>query len=254
MQKKIATNAGKEIVLTGVNIGDFGHSTNETFLDLVKALDEVQGIERFRISSIEPNLLTDEIIDFVAQSKRFAPHFHIPLQSGCDEVLKLMKRRYDTQLFAHKIEKIKLTMPQAFIGVDVIVGVRGETKEYFDAAYQFIESLNISQLHVFSYSERAGTQALKIDYKVKPQDKKHRSQLLLSLSDKKTIDFYRSHVGEKHKVLWEAAKKESKMFGFTENYIKVSRDFCPEKINTIETVMLTSENICIDNYTTENGI
>lgn len=252
--KKIATNDGKEIVLTGVNIGDFGHSTNETFLDLVKALDEVQGIERFRISSIEPNLLTDEIIDFVAQSKRFAPHFHIPLQSGCDEVLKLMKRRYDTQLFAHKIEKIKLTMPQAFIGVDVIVGVRGETKEYFDAAYQFIESLNISQLHVFSYSERAGTQALKIDYKVNPQDKKHRSQLLLSLSDKKTIDFYRSHVGEKHKVLWEAAKKESKMFGFTENYIKVSRDFCPEKINTIETVMLTSENICIDNYTTENGI
>ena len=169
--EEVAASGGKEIVLTGVNIGDFGKSTGETFIDLIRALDEVEGIVRYRISSIEPNLITDEAIDFVAHSKHFAPHFHIPLQSGSDDVLKLMRRRYDTTLFRHKIEKIKEVMPHAFIGVDVIVGTRGETDTYFEDARTFIESLDISQLHVFSYSERPGTQALKIDYVVDPKTK-----------------------------------------------------------------------------------
>lgn len=183
--RQAAAEGGKEIVLTGVNIGDFGKSTGETFFDLVKALDEVEGIERYRISSIEPNLLTDEIIEYVAQSRRFMPHFHIPLQSGCDEVLKLMRRRYDTALFAVKIAKIKSLMPDAFIGVDVIVGTRGETPEYFEKAYEFIKGLDVTQLHVFSYSERPGTQALKIDYVVPAQEKHARSQRLLELSDER---------------------------------------------------------------------
>ena len=194
--KSVASEGGKEIVLTGVNIGDFGKSTGETFFDLIKALDKIDGIERYRISSIEPNLLTDEIIDFVSSSNRFMPHFHIPLQSGCDEVLKLMRRRYDTELFASKIKKIKQLMPNAFIGVDVIVGTRGETPEYFEAAYNFIKSLDVTQLHVFSYSERPGTQALKIDYIVSPEEKHARSQRLLELSDAKLKEFYARHKGK----------------------------------------------------------
>lgn len=168
--RQAAAEGGKEIVLTGVNIGDFGKTTGETFFDLVKALDEVEGIERYRISSIEPNLLTDEIIEFVSHSRSFMPHFHIPLQSGSDEVLKLMRRRYDTELFASKVRKVKEVMPDAFIGVDVIVGTRGETDEYFEQAYEFIKSLDVTQLHVFSYSERPGTQALKIDHVVTPEE------------------------------------------------------------------------------------
>lgn len=167
--RQAAAEGGKEIVLTGVNIGDFGKTTGETFFDLVKALDEVEGIERYRISSIEPNLLTDEIIEFVSHSRSFMPHFHIPLQSGSDEVLKLMRRRYDTELFASKVRKVKEVIPDAFIGVDVIVGTRGETDEYFEQAYEFIKSLDVTQLHVFSYSERPGTQALKIDHVVTPE-------------------------------------------------------------------------------------
>lgn len=159
--RKAAAEGGKEIVLTGVNIGDFGQTTGERFADLVKALDEIEGIERYRISSIEPDLLDDEVIEFVARSRKFMPHFHIPLQSGCDAVLKLMRRRYDTTLFASKIAKIKSLMPDAFIGVDVIVGTRGETEDYFEQGYRFVESLDVTQLHVFSYSERPGTQALK---------------------------------------------------------------------------------------------
>ena len=155
--RQAAAEGGKEIVLTGVNIGDFGKTTGESFFDLVKALDQVEGIERYRISSIEPNLLTDAIIEFVSHSRSFMPHFHIPLQSGCDEVLQLMRRRYDTALFASKVRKIKEVMPDAFIGVDVIVGTRGETEEYFEEAYQFIAGLDVTQLHVFSYSERPGT-------------------------------------------------------------------------------------------------
>jgi threonylcarbamoyladenosine tRNA methylthiotransferase MtaB len=183
--EQVAEGGGKEIVLTGVNIGDFGKTTKESFFDLMKALDNVEGIERYRISSIEPNLLTDEIIEFVANSKRFMPHFHIPLQSGNDEVLKLMRRKYDTALFAHKIEKIKEVLPHAFIGVDVIVGVRGEMDIYFEEARKFIESLPISQLHVFTYSERAGTKALEMDNPVAPKVKQQRSKTLLKISEQK---------------------------------------------------------------------
>lgn len=219
--RQAAAEGGKEIVLTGVNIGDFGKTTGETFFDLVKALDQVEGIERFRISSIEPNLLTDEIIEYVAHSRAFMPHFHIPLQSGCDEVLKLMRRRYDTALFASKIRKIKELMSDAFIGVDVIVGTRGETPEYFEKAYEFIRGLDVTQLHVFSYSERPGTQALKIDYVVPAEEKHQRSQRLLALSDEKTKAFYARHIGQEAKVLMEKSKAGMPMHGFTENYIRV---------------------------------
>lgn len=219
--RQAAAEGGKEIVLTGVNIGDFGKTTGETFFDLVKALDQVEGIERFRISSIEPNLLTDEIIEYVAHSRAFMPHFHIPLQSGCDEVLKLMRRRYDIALFASKIRKIKELMPDAFIGVDVIVGTRGETPEYFEKAYEFIRGLDVTQLHVFSYSERPGTQALKIDYVVPAEEKHQRSQRLLALSDEKTKAFYARHIGQEAKVLMEKSKAGMPMHGFTENYIRV---------------------------------
>ena len=219
--RQAAAEGGKEIVLTGVNIGDFGKTTGETFFDLVKALDQVEGIERFRISSIEPNLLTDEIIEYVAHSRAFMPHFHIPLQSGCDEVLKLMRRRYDIALCASKIRKIKELMPDAFIGVDVIVGTRGETPEYFEKAYEFIRGLDVTQLHVFSYSERPGTQALKIDYVVPAEEKHQRSQRLLALSDEKTKAFYARHIGQEAKVLMEKSKAGMPMHGFTENYIRV---------------------------------
>ena len=219
--RQAAAEGGKEIVLTGVNIGDFGKTTGETFFDLVKALDQVEGIERFRISSIEPNLLTNEIIEYVAHSRAFMPHFHIPLQSGCDEELKLMRRRYDIALFASKIRKIKELMPDAFIGVDVIVGTRGETPEYFEKAYEFIRGLDVTQLHVFSYSERPGTQALKIDYVVPAEEKHQRSQRLLALSDEKTKAFYARHIGQEAKVLMEKSKAGMPMHGFTENYIRV---------------------------------
>ena len=235
-------DGGKEIVLTGVNIGDFGKSTGETFFDLVKALDRVESVERFRISSIEPNLLTDEILEFVAQSRRFAPHFHIPLQSGSDEVLKLMRRKYGTHLFASKIHKIRELLPDAFIGVDVIVGTRGETDEYFEAAKQFIRSLPVSQLHVFSYSERPGTAALNIDRQVNPQTKQERSRQLLEISALKTAEFYRSQAGTSHQVLFEHTKRGNKMHGFTENYIKVETDFRISWINQLIPVTLGDFN------------
>ncbi len=219
--RQVAAEGGKEIVLTGVNIGDFGRTTGETFFDLVKALDEVQGIERYRISSIEPNLLTDEIIEFVARSKRFMPHFHIPLQAGSDEVLSLMRRKYDTALFASKVHKIKEVLPDAFIGVDVIVGTRGETDEYFDKAYEFIKGLDVTQLHVFSYSERPGTQALRIEHAVSPEKKHERSQRLLKLSDEKLHAFYNFHAGQVMPVLLERSKSDAPMHGFTPNYIRV---------------------------------
>lgn len=219
--RQAASEGGKEIVLTGVNMGDFGKSTGETFLELLKALDQVEGIHRYRISSIEPNLLTDEIIEFVAESKRFMPHFHIPLQSGSDEVLKLMRRKYNTALFASKIEKIKTVMPDAFIGVDVIVGTRGETEELFEQAYRFIADMDVTQLHVFSYSERPGTQALKIDHVVSSEEKHSRSQRLLALSDEKTASFYARYVGRTMPVLMEKSKAGTPMHGFTENYIRV---------------------------------
>ena len=240
--EEVAAQGGKEIVLTGVNIGDFGKTTGETFIDLIRALDEVEGIERYRISSIEPNLITDEAIDFVAGSKRFAPHFHIPLQSGSDDVLKLMRRRYDTALFRHKIEKIKSILPDAFIGVDVIVGTRGETDAYFEDARRFIESLDVTQLHVFSYSERPGTQALKIDYVVDPKVKHIRSQILLDLSEKKLQAFYEAHIGREAKVLFEHTKKDGMMHGFTENYIKVETPYDASLINETRRIRLGGWN------------
>jgi threonylcarbamoyladenosine tRNA methylthiotransferase MtaB len=226
-----------------VNIGDFGKTTGETFFDLIKALDKVESIDRFRISSIEPNLLTDEILDFVVQSQRFAPHFHIPLQSGSDEVLKLMRRKYDTALFASKIKKIKQLMPDAFIGIDVIVGVRGETSEYFEETKRFLEQLPFSQLHVFTYSERPGTMALKIEPVVPPKEKQERSKQLLELSEKKTGMFYRSQIGTTHKVLFEHTKRGTKMHGFTENYLKVEIDYNSGWINQLIDVTLSASNL-----------
>ena len=240
--QQVAAEGGKEIVITGVNIGDFGHSTGETFFDLVKALDAVEGIERYRISSIEPNLLTDEIIEYVAQSRAFMPHFHIPLQSGSDEVLKLMHRRYDTALFRYKINKVKELMPDAFIGVDVIVGTRGERPELFEEARQFIESLDVSQLHVFSYSERPGTKALEIPYAVKPEVKHERSQVLLSLSEQKTKAFYEKFMGTVRPVLLEHAPKGRQMHGFTDNYIRVELPNREELNNQIVSVRLGGWN------------
>jgi threonylcarbamoyladenosine tRNA methylthiotransferase MtaB len=219
--RQAATEGGKEVVLTGVNIGDFGKSTHETFLDLIQALDQVEGVERYRISSIEPNLLTDEIIEFVSRSRCFMPHFHIPLQSGSDEVLKLMQRRYDTTFFASKIRKIKEVIPDAFIGIDVITGVRGETDEYFEQAYDFIARLDVTQLHVFTYSERPGTKALDIKYVVTPDKKHERTQRLLSLSDEKLKAFYTHHIEKIMPVLLEKTSADNFMHGFTPNYIRV---------------------------------
>ena len=219
--EEAAKEGGKEIVLTGVNIGDFGETTGERFLDLVKALEKVEGIERFRISSLEPDLIDDDLIEYCAQSRAFMPHFHIPLQSGSDEVLKLMHRRYDTKLFAHKIKLIKEKMPDAFIGVDVMVGARGERPEYFEDCYNFLASLPVTQLHVFPYSERPGTSALSIPYVVDAREKKHRAHKLLKLSDEKTRAFYAAHIGQEADVLFEKAARGQAMHGFTDNYIRV---------------------------------
>lgn len=232
-EKAIADGA-KEIVLTGVNTGDFGRSTGETFFELIQALDKLEGEVRYRISSIEPNLLTDEIIDFVASSRHFAPHFHIPLQSGSDELLKLMHRRYDTTLFATKIARIKEVMPNAFIGVDVMVGVRGETLELFEECKAFIESLPISQLHVFTYSERAGTKALGIEPIVPINERRRRNEILQQVSDAKLKAFYDSQIGKEAIVLWEDSKKGDCMHGFTENYVKVETKYDKNKVNTFE--------------------
>lgn len=219
--EEAAREGGKEIVLTGVNIGDFGKTTGESFLDLCKALDKVEGIERYRISSMEPDLLSDELIDFCSQSRAFMPHFHIPLQSGSDEVLKLMHRRYDKTLFAHKIELIKQKMPDAFIGVDVMVGCRGETPECFEECYEFLDDMDVTQLHVFPYSERPGTAALRIPYVVDDAEKKVRSKRLLDLSEQKRIEFYARYIGTEQEVLFEKAARGKAMHGFTSNYVRV---------------------------------
>ena len=219
--EEAAKEGGKEIVLTGVNIGDFGKTTGEKFLDLVKALDAVEGISRYRISSLEPDLLSDELIDYCAKSRAFMPHFHIPLQSGSDTVLKLMHRHYDRQLFADKIHKVKAVMPDAFIGVDVMVGCRGETPECFEETYEFLNGLDVTQLHVFPYSERPGTSALSIPYVVSDHDKRERSRRLLDLSDQKTQAFYERHIGQEAEVLFEKATRGRAMHGFTKNYIRV---------------------------------
>lgn len=219
--KQAAAEGGKEIVLTGVNIGHFGVSTGEKFVDLVKALDGVEDIERYRISSLEPDLLTDELIEYCATSRAFMPHFHIPLQSGSDEILRLMRRRYDKALFAHKIELIKRLMPDAFIGVDVMVGCRGEKPELFEECYDFLDSLDVTQLHVFPYSERPGTQALKIPYIVSDADKKERSRRLLEMSEQKRTAFYAKHIGTEAEVLFEKSQRGRAMHGFTASYIRV---------------------------------
>lgn len=219
--EEAAREGGKEIVLTGVNIGDFGKTTGEGFLDLCKALDKVEGIERYRISSMEPDLLSDELIDFCSQSRAFMPHFHIPLQSGSYEVLKLMHRRYDKTLFAHKIELIKQKMPDAFIGVDVMVGCRGETPECFEECYEFLDDMDVTQLHVFPYSERPGTAALRIPYVVDDAEKKVRSKRLLDLSEQKRIEFYARYIGTEQEVLFEKAARGKAMHGFTSNYVRV---------------------------------
>ena len=239
--EEAAREGGKEIVLTGVNIGDFGKTTGEKFIDLVKALDGVEAISRYRISSLEPDLATDELIEYCAKSRAFMPHFHIPLQSGSNTVLKLMHRHYDRELFADKIHKIKELMPDAFIGVDVMVGCRGETPECFEETYEFLDSLDVTQLHVFPYSERPGTSALSIPYVVSEKDKKLRVKRLLELSDKKTVSFYERHIGQEAEVLFEKATRGRAMHGFTKNYIRVElspKDANPNLDNQLVKVRL----------------
>lgn len=237
--EKVAEVGGREIVLTGVNVGDFGKSTGETFMELIQALDNVEGIDRFRISSIEPNLITDEIIEFVAQSQRFAPHFHIPLQSGSNDVLGLMRRRYRREVFAHKVELIKKMMPDAFIGVDVIVGTRGERPEYFEDSYCFIEGLLVTKLHVFSYSERPGTDALEIEYVVDPREKHRRSQRLIELSERKHQEFNLGQIGQERKLLLEHGGESNWMYGFTENYVRVRVPYQEELQGEVRRVRMT---------------
>ncbi|RRQ45447.1 tRNA (N(6)-L-threonylcarbamoyladenosine(37)-C(2))-methylthiotransferase MtaB [Chryseobacterium sp. SC28] len=242
--KEIAAKGIKEIVLTGVNIGDygkgeFGNKKHEhTFLDLIAELDKIEGIERIRISSIEPNLLKNESIELVAKSRSFVPHFHIPLQSGSDELLKKMKRRYLTNLYKNRVEKIKEVMPRAAIGVDVIVGFPGETEALFMETYNFINELPISYLHVFTYSERENTEAANMPGAVPIPERKRRNKMLRILSEKKKMEFYRSQLGRKLSVLWEHENKKGMMYGFTENYIRVSKTFDAKSVNQIENIIL----------------
>jgi threonylcarbamoyladenosine tRNA methylthiotransferase MtaB len=238
--KKAVDKGFKEIILTGVNIGDFGKSTGENFLDLLVALENVEGLKRLRLGSIEPNLLKDEIIQLVAGSKVIMPHFHIPLQSGSDEVLSLMKRKYSTDLFAKRVNRIREIVPHAFIGVDVIAGTNGETEELFQESYDFINGLEISQLHAFTYSERSGTQALKIPWKVENEDRKRRTQMYINLSEKKLRAFYEKHLGTQQTVLFEEQIKKDKILGFTENYIKVETRHDEDLVNQMKKVKLKS--------------
>ena len=231
--ERIVAAGGREIVLTGVNIGDFGRSTGERFIDLVRALDQLEGLDRLRIGSIEPNLLSDELIDYCATSQRVAPHFHIPLQSGSDEVLRLMRRRYDSALFRQRVEHIRRVLPEAFIGIDVIVGTRGERPEYFEDCYHFLEGLDFSQLHVFSYSERSGTSALQIQYTVSPQEKHKRSQRLMRLSEAKLRRYYERHLGHPQRVIWEQGCYEGLMLGHSEYYLRVAQPYDAEAVGSL---------------------
>lgn len=250
--REIAATKVKEIVLTGVNTGDYGLINNErvhTFFELVQELDKVEGIERFRISSIEPNLLSDEIIEFVAKSKKFVPHFHIPLQSGSDEILRFMRRRYKTSLYRERIEKIKNLMPDACIGVDVIVGFPNESDEHFMETYNFLHSLDISYLHVFTYSERQNTKAADMGNPVPKSVRAERSKMLHSLSDKKRNFFYQSQLGKTKTVLWENEVKEDKIFGFTENYVRVHQPYNVSLPNTLQEVELKDFDLSNSNVT-----
>lgn len=243
--KDIAQKGGKEVVLTGVNIGDYGirdGKRKERFADLITALDKIEGIERFRISSIEPNLITKEIIKFVSKSRKFVPHFHIPLQSGSNKILKLMNRRYRRELYADRVETIKAIMPNCCIGVDVIVGFPGETHEDFLETYNFLNELDISYLHVFSYSERPNTKAAKMEGMVPVKERKKRSKMLRILSDKKKIFFYKQNIGKTFKVLLENDVKGDMMYGFTENYLRVSIPYDSNLVNQIRTVRVTDLN------------
>ncbi len=241
--RKAADEGAKEIVITGVNIGEFGSDNGQSFFDLIRELDTVPGIERYRISSIEPNLLTDDIIDWVAQSRAFMPHFHIPLQSGSDRVLKLMNRRYATSLFRERVEHIRRVMPHAFIGVDVIAGARGETEQEWADAYSFIESLPISRLHVFPYSERPGTAALHLPDPVPQAEKHRRVEQLIAISDTKLRQFLDSQHGAERPVLWEHTVHDGMMQGFTDNYVRVQAPFDAGMVNRISTLVLTPDNI-----------
>lgn len=234
-----AKEGGKEIVITGVNIGDFGKGRSDTFFDLIRALDQVDGIERYRISSIEPDLLTDEMIEWVAQSRAFMPHFHIPLQSGSDTILELMRRHYRTDLFRHKVEAIREAMPHAFIGVDLIVGARGETADLYEQSRDFVESLDISRLHVFPYSERPGTRALDIDHIVSQHDKHLRTREMIAISERKLDAFASQFVGDVRPVLVEHRDKDGMMSGFTDNYIRVQIPADSSLANTVVPVRLT---------------
>ena len=240
--REVVAEGGKEIVITGVNIGDFGKNTGESFIDLVRALDAVEGIERYRISSIEPDLLTDEIIDFCARSRTFMPHFHIPLQCGSDTVLRLMRRHYDSALFAHKVEMIKRLIPDAFIGVDLMVGTRGETEELFEESRRFVDGLDITRLHVFPYSERPGTLALRtIDHVVDQHTKSVRAGKMIALSDRKLRAFMQQYAGTVRPVLFEQPQPGMPMHGFTDNYIRVEVSDAPEAlVNTVANVRLLS--------------
>ena len=233
-----AEHGAKEIIITGVNIGDFGHRNGETFEQLVEELENVEGVERYRISSIEPNLLTDNIIKHVSQSRKFMPHFHVPLQSGSDAILKLMRRRYDSAFFAEKIARIKELMPDAFIGIDVIVGVNGETEECFEESRRFLEGVDFSQLHVFTYSERPNTQALKIKPVVEMGERHRRNAILHEMSEQKRIAFYKRFIGQEMNVLVESSEKEGMMSGFTDNYLKVELPYQSDLANTIQRVRL----------------
>lgn len=236
--REVASRGGKEIVLTGVNIGDFGKGNSETFIDLCRALDTIDGIERYRISSIEPNLLTDELIDFVAGSDKFMPHFHIPLQSGSDSILELMRRRYTTSFYAAKVERVRRVVPDAFIGVDLIVGARGETEERFEESMRFVSSLPVSHLHVFPYSERPGTRALSIDGVVDQAEKHRRVGLMSKLSAEKHVEFARLFLGSDRPVLLEHKRSGRTMGGFTDNYLRVEVDMPASADNTVRMVRL----------------
>lgn len=238
-----AGEGAKEIVITGVNIGEFGSDNGQSFFDLIRELDTVPGIERYRISSIEPNLLTDEIIDWVARSRAFMPHFHIPLQSGSDRVLKLMNRRYATELFRERVEHIRRVMPHAFIGVDVIAGARGETGREWAEACRFIESLPVSRLHVFPYSERPGTAALHLPDPVPQAEKHRRVEQLIAISDAKLRQFLDSQHGAERPVLWEHTHHNGMMQGFTDNYVRVQVPFDAGMVNRISTLVLSPDNI-----------
>lgn len=240
--KEIAAKGIKEVILTGVNTGDFGKSTGESFMNLLVELEKVDGIERYRISSIEPNLITDEIIEFCSKSSKFLPHFHIPLQSGSNRILALMKRRYNRELFAERLEKIRTHIPNVFIGVDVIVGFPGETDADFNDAYNFIKRVNPSFLHIFPYSERPNTPAISYEGKVKPLDLKHRTQELGKLSDELHLQFYKTNIGKTEKVLFESARKGELMFGFTRNYIKVEAAYDKALVGKIVDVKMVNIN------------